>query len=140
MPDMECRLEPSLALQIVSFAALQGELLRAAGIFGTQSLIARVNRKIHDTAGNEWHATSHGCGVRFRSASHGIVVDVHSHLDEPRGVDAWRLRTFISSLLTGTRRRFERELAGPSLETLLEDLARRGIVERCEAACLFRVR
>jgi hypothetical protein len=139
MPDLECRLERSLELQIVAFAALQESLLQAADVFRARPPIARINQTICDEHGNEWVATSHGCGVRFRNASHGIVVDAHSHLDELRGVDAWRLRTFLSSLPTGTRRRFERELAGSSLEMLLESLADRGIVERCEAVGLFRV-
>jgi hypothetical protein len=140
MADLECQLERSLEQQVVSFAALQATLLQLIGLTGASFPTSKINQQISDDRGNKWHAITHGCGVRFRSESHGIVVDAYNHLDEPRGVDVWRLSTFIRSLPIGTRCRYERELAGSSLEAVLERLTERGILERCDPAGLFRVR
>ncbi len=84
--------------------------------------------------GERWEFQRHGAGLRFSNAQ-GIVVDIHSHVQERECVDAWRILQFIESAYAEQHDEFREK----DIDACLEIHAGKGRVLRCPEQGLFRV-
>lgn len=135
----ESKLMPVVPMErIREFVALQSGLMSAfqscfPSISDWEFLLDAPKRGQVRLLGEHWVFQRHGAGLRFSNAQ-GIVVDVHSHVQDRDCVDAWRILQFLESACAE-----KYEYREDDIDASLNVHAEKGRLLRCSNNGLFRV-